>query len=852
MTETPRPLSSFLPPNPGPGASQDDILNGFLAYAADRGLSLYPAQEEAVLELVAGKNVILGTPTGSGKSLVAFAMIFKGLCEGRRSVYTSPTKALANEKFFALCQDLGAERVGMLTGDAAINRDAPVLCCTAEILCNMALRQGRNLVVDQVIMDEFHYYGDRDRGAAWQVPLLLMRNSTFLLMSATMGDPEPFVACLADLNGKPTAVVKSRDRPVPLDYEYRETPLHETIEDLLKQGKQPIYVVGFTQRAAAEVAQALTSANFCTREEKQAIGEELKDVRFDTPYGKDVQKYARHGLGLHHAGLLPKYRLRVEKLAQRGLLKVICGTDTLGVGVNIPIRTVLFTKLCKFDGQKTAILSAREFHQIAGRAGRKGFDDRGSVVAQAPEHVIENIRIEAKKRADPSRKNLQKVKPPDKGYVHWDRETFNKLVNKEPEPLQSRFNVTHGMLINVFQDKEPHVRGGYGKVVDLIARCHNDDRSKRHLRRTAKLLFQSLVGAGVLVVKPVEGYAGHYVEMAPTLQREFSLNYTLSLYLVEVLSRLDRDSELYPLDVLTMVESILEDPDAVLWKQLDKLKREKMAQMKADGIEFDQRIEELDKMEHPKPQRDFIYGTFNEFASHHPWLGKENIRPKSVAREMYERYSTFNDYVLEYDLQRSEGLLLRYLSDAYKALCQTVPESFRDEGVLEVMAFLRALVRNVDSSLVDEWETMHGREPGDQPAEREAPAPRPPDLAADPVAFGVRVRAEMHRLLKALSDKDYQEACLCVRQVEGDPWTPARFEAAMKEYWAAYPELVVRHEARFKKYTILTPTGPRCWDARQVMVDPEGDNQWMVDGVVDLNDVTDLDGPLVAVRRVGV
>ena len=424
MTANLAPLAARLPPL-SDYVSADDIFSRFVDHVTAKKLALYPAQEDALLEIVSGKNVILNTPTGSGKSLVATAMIFKAMAEGKRSVYTCPIKALVNEKFFALCEDFGPENVGMLTGDAAINRDAPILCCTAEILANICLRQGHFAPVDYVVIDEFHYYSDRERGAAWQIPLLVLSSSTFLLMSATLGNTDLFEKELTTLTGRETAVVRSTKRPVPLDFEYRETPLHETLADLVKHFRHPVYLVNFTQRACAEEAQNLMSVDFCTKEEKKAISEALRDVSFDSPYGKEVQKFLKHGVGIHHAGLLPRYRLAVEKLAQAGHLKVICGTDTLGVGVNIPIRTVVFTKLCKFDGEKTALLTVRDFQQISGRAGRKGFDDAGTVVVQAPEHVIENKIAQQKATGDAKKlRKWKPSKPPERGYAHWDEQTF--------------------------------------------------------------------------------------------------------------------------------------------------------------------------------------------------------------------------------------------------------------------------------------------------------------------------------------------------------------------------------------------------------------------------------------------
>src|SRR5205823_8266693 len=256
---------------------------------------------------------------------------------------------------------------------------------------------------------------------------------------------------LTRLNGRSTVTIASKERPVPLEYAYSELPLATTLESLVSDGKAPVYVVHFTQLEAGQSAQDFTSINVCTREEKAALGNALEGFRFSSPYGPDIRRWLKHGIGLHHAGLLPKYRVLVEQLTQRGLLKIVCGTDTLGAGINMPLRTVLFTKLCKFDGQKTAILSARDFHQIAGRAGRKGFDDRGWVVAQAPEHVIENLKLEGKAVKDG--KKPVKRKPPEKNFVNWDKQTFLRLIHALPERLTSRFQVSHAMLLNVLSRK---------------------------------------------------------------------------------------------------------------------------------------------------------------------------------------------------------------------------------------------------------------------------------------------------------------------------------------------------------------------------------------------------------------
>lgn len=843
------PLAALLPPAGTPPLPADAVLDRFVSWVASTGLSLYPHQEEAILSLLDGHHLVLSTPTGSGKSLVATFLHFQAMAAGQRSFYTCPIKALVNEKFFDLCRLFGPENVGMMTGDGAVNREAPIVCCTAEILMNLAVREAEPRV-DAVVMDEFHYYGDRERGVAWQVPLLVLERARFLLMSATLGDTRAIEASLREVTGREVAAVRNAARPVPLEHEWRETPLHETIEELVTSSRAPIYLVNFSQRAAAEQAQNLMSANFSSKEEKARIAEALAGARFDSPYGKDLQRFLRHGIGLHHAGLLPRYRLLVEKLAQGGLLKVVSGTDTLGMGVNIPIRTVLFTQLCKFDGTKTAILTSRDFHQISGRAGRKGFDERGYVVAQAPEHVVENKRLAEKAAAG---KKVVKKQPPTKGYVHFDRNTFQRLQEKEPEALESRFEPTFGLLVNLLQSETTRVGGGYGRLVEIIARSHGNDYVHARHRRVAAQRLRTLRAAGLVEVRRIEGYRGAYLRPAPGLQRDFSLFHTLALYLLDTLPAIPRERETYALDVLSMVESILEDPDVILWKQLDRARGEAVAEMKARGMEYDERMAELEKVEYPKPNRDFVYATFNEFAAKHPWVGAENIRPKSVAREMVERFMTFADYVREYELQRSEGVVLRYLSETYKTLVQTVPETYRDDALLDVIAFLRATVRGVDSSLIDEWERM--RDPAYQAAAVDARAAvtatlGPPPVWADPRAFAARIRNELHALLVALARKDHAAAVAAL--APGSEWTPAALEAAMAPYWEAHPRIDTTPAARRPHNTFVKELAPRRWEAVQRIVDEAGEVDWAVTCEIDLTEPPrDPDQPLLALVRVG-
>ncbi len=795
-------------------------LDLFLDYVDGKKLALYPAQEEAMLELHSGKNVILNTPTGSGKSLVATALHFQSLAEGKRSIYTCPIKALVNEKFLALCHEFGPDQVGMITGDATVNPDAPIICCTAEILANFALRLGTETPYADVIMDEFHYYSDRDRGVAWQIPLLALPSARFLLMSATLGDTTFFEKALTELNGLETVLVRTTDRPVPLDFEYSERPLHLKIAELVAAGKSPIYLVNFTQRDAAEEAQKLLSVDFCTKDEKKKIADLLSDARFDSPYGKDFSRFLRHGLGLHHAGLLPKYRVLVEKLAQKGLLKVVSGTDTLGVGVNVPIRTVLFTKLCKFDGQKTTILSVRDFQQIAGRAGRKGFDDRGAVVVQAPEHVIENLTQEAKAAGDPKKsKKLVKRKPPEKGFVPWNADTLEKLRGGQPEALVSRFQMNHAMILNVLS------RTGTvncDALREIIRRSHETPARRKFFGKIAWKLFRSLIDRKIIELNPLR--------VNVDLQEDFSLNHALSLYLLDTIHLLDRGSAEYARDLLTLVESILENPEQILRRQVDRMKTIRMQELKAEGMEFDQRIEELEKIEHPKPRREFIYDTFNEFARLHPWVGAENIRPKSIVREMFENYWSFADTIREYDLHRIEGILLRYISEAYKVLVQTVPEAARDEEIDSMIEYFREMLRNVDSSLVDEWEKLRDPEAALRKAilQQEKDAARAEEILRREKAERekknrrIAVRNETFRVLRLLANWDLPAAAAALETPEPE------LEARMKEYAAGHKGISIGPDARSNRHTEVVDTGEGYWRVSQYLVDPDGNADWVM------------------------
>jgi len=814
-------LAELLPSN----AEPDAVFDAFSDWTLEQGLELYSAQVEALIEVVSGSNVILSTPTGSGKSLVATGAHFAAMAAGRRSFYTAPIKALVSEKFFALCATFGPENVGMMTGDASVNDSAPIICCTAEILANLALREGAAADVDLVVMDEFHFYAEPDRGWAWQVPLLELRRAQFVLMSATLGDVTRFEQDLTRRTGRPTAVVTSVQRPVPLEFQYVLTPVHETLEKLLGAGKTPIYVVHFTQVAALERAQALTSINVCTRAEKDAIAELIGGFRFTAGFGKTLSRLVRHGIGVHHAGMLPKYRRLVETLTQAGLLKIICGTDTLGVGINVPIRTVLFTALSKYDGVRTRLLKAREFHQIAGRAGRAGFDTEGTVVVQAPEHAIENERALIR-AGDPKKgRKVVRKRPPD-GFVSWGEPTFQRLVAAEPEPLTSSFAVSHAMLLNVIG----RPGNAFDAMRDLLTDNHEDrPAQRRHILR-AIAIYRALLAAGIVERLPSPDEHGRVARLTVDLQLDFALNQPLSPFALAALDLLDAQSPTYALDALSVIESTLDNPRQVLSAQQFRARGEAVAGMKADGIEYEERMELLEEITHPKPLAELLEAAYELYRRGHPWVADYELAPKSVARDMYERAMNFTEYVGFYNLSRSEGLVLRYLADAYKALRQTVPEAARTEELDDLIEWLGELVRQVDSSLLDEWEKL--RTPGPVPGPV-AGAPvddRPPAVTSNVRAFRVLVRNELFRRVELAARRRYHE----LGELDAAAgWDAIAWEDALEPYFAEHDEIGTGPNARGPAL-LMIDAQPDRWLVRQILDDPAGHHDWGIGAEVDL------------------
>lgn len=829
------------------GADADEAFALFLEWQADGGIELWPHQEDACLALALGDHVILGTPTGSGKSTVALWLAFLALCTNKRMYYTAPIKALVSEKFFDFAEILGRDNVGMLTGDVALNGDAPIICCTAEILANDALRYGDDGEVAFAAMDEFHYFGDPQRGWAWQIPLLALPSVQFLLMSATLGDTSAIAAKVEERTSRSVTTIADAPRPVPLAYEFADSAaLEGTIELALKRDLAPIYIVHFAQDAALKSAQSLSSFGVSTKEQREAVKEAIRNVRFTTAFGKTLKRLLLMGVGVHHAGMLPRYRRCVERLAQAGLLPVICGTDTLGVGINVPIRTVLLTALAKFDGFRERRLNAREFHQIAGRAGRSGFDDAGTVIAQATIYDIERNRALAKAGGDPKKaRKIKTPKPPD-GFVGWNEQTFTRLIETQPEPLRPRMRVTHAMVLaEVMQGGD-----AWARLHELMDASLQTEEQKEHLSQRIDEVFATLEAAGLIGYDEVAAEDGVDVVQDWYLEEQmpdrFALDQPLSPFLLASLELLDREDPSYALNVISMVEATLEDPRQILRMQERAARDAAMAAMKAEGIEYDERMDRIREVTYPKPLDELLAGAFELYCLEVPWATDFALSPKSVLRDMVETASDFKTYVQRYGIARCEGILLRYLADAYRVLDRTVPPSFYDERLDEIVHWLGWLVRAIDSSLFDEWAGVEYSDDAD------AAAPTDPDtVVADRRAVMLLVRnALFARVRLAAADRADELGAL---DAEWE-WTAARWEQALDAFYAEHDEALIDADARSSRYFQVDESPEKTehlWRVRQIFLDSDDDLDFRIEADLDLDATQEQGEAVFANYRVG-
>ncbi|MFZ1383168.1 MAG: DUF3516 domain-containing protein [Scrofimicrobium sp.] len=884
----------------------DELLDAFTSWAESTGRPLYPHQENALVELLSGNHVIAQTPTGSGKSMIAMAAHFISLARGGRSYYSAPLKALVSEKFFDLVDVFGAANVGLVTGDVALNAEAPIICCTAEILANQALREGASLDADTVVMDEFHFYADPQRGWAWQVPIMELPRPQFVLLSATLGDTSAIAEDLEERTGRDVAVISDAKRPIPLEFDYLVDPLPTVVERLIDEGRTPVYIVHFTQADAVKTAVDLARTVPITVRDKEQLKGELHGQNLDRGFGKQLRELLLKGVGVHHAGMLPRYRRLVERLTQKGLLSVVCGTDTLGVGINVPIRTVLFTSLVKYDGRRTRHLSAREFHQIAGRAGRPGFDDEGSVRVLSTEDEIDAAKRKARmtaaqeegdaakqrklqrRAAKSGAKSAGKPSKTSGGKdrsVSWNRSTFDRLVGAEPETLVPRFQTSHSMFLNVLQSKEDPEKRLIGLAEDAVradreANPAVDTERNVYLRQFGDI-YRSLLQAGL--IERVKDHEGTKLRVVRDLPDDFALNQPLTPFALAALDLLDPESPDFSMDIISVIESVMEDPSAVLYAQQRKARDIAFAAMREEGLEYEERRDRIDAVTWPRPLEELIVPAFDTFAITNPWVRGREPSPKRIVREMVEEGLTFSQFVAKYDLTRSEGVLLRYLSDTYRALRQVLPDSYKTDQIDQVTDWLRELLGSVDTSLLAEWEGLMAGE--DRPSSSEG--------SEDEAAFGADESGQIlfsrnpHAMARAIRNEAFARVellardafeALAKREVEFFPGEPpvtdgftdyAVWEALLGSYWDEYDRIGIGPDARAADLFSLVPhpdetelvlalgledpssipltaEGDLDWIlVRQVILDPEEEGNWQLVLLVGRDATTNQNRPIL-------
>lgn len=873
---TSHPLFDLLPLTPDHKLipiDPEDALMRYSSWVQSQGITLWPHQEEALLDLASNEHVILGTPTGSGKSLVAVGMCYFACTQNKTIYYTAPIKALVSEKFFYLVKLFGKDLVGMITGDCVINSEAPIICCTAEILAQDALRWETDSDIKLVCMDEFHYFGDKDRGWAWQVPLLVLKDTQFLLMSATLGDTTALAQKLKSLTQRDVSTITNAPRPVPLSYSYSTLSLEASVELIMQQRGVPVYIVCFAQSEAQKSAAALASFGISNKEEREEIKKELAGFNFSTAYGKELKRLLLCGVGVHHAGMLPRYRLLVERLAQKGLLPVICGTDTLGVGINVPIHTVVLRALAKYDGRRMRILNSREFHQITGRAGRSGFDTEGVVVSLATPYEIERLRARAKAANDSKKLKRIKVPKPPEGYVGWSEHTFQKLIESEPEALTPRLKITHAMVLAEVM----HGGAAYARLHALIKNSFQTAEEQEKLIHACQEIFATLMDAGVIVrgeatgaaAQPGDDTAGDQpaagttsdtaattagdtnattaadtwenasYALAKDIPSDFALDQMLAPFVIAACELIDRESPNYALDIVSLVEASLENPPQIMKVLVKEAKNKALAEMKMEGIDYEERMERLENVSYEKPLKELIDAAYTRYCAEVPWAKDFQLYPKSIVRAMLESANDFKGYVQKISISRSEGTLLRYLSDAWRVLAKTIPQEFINDDLERIISWLHMLIRTTDSSLLDEWEmdSLTAKTP-------QTPRVGPAQIVEDPHGLEIMIHNALFKRVLLASKND---SAALGKLDEPFGFYERKWRSVLDEFFEAHESLYINQDARSKRYFSVDTREEKTqhlWHAHISFLDAEGDIDFGISGDVDL-DATKTAGEVI-------
>ena len=703
-------------------ASDGDLeLQFYDQFLWSKGLQPYAVQEQAITAIFAGKSVLVTVPTGTGKTLMAKAALFRAFQRGERAVYTTPLRALTEEKYRELCADFGDGNVGFATGDYKINREAPIQVEVAEILWNRIVADKHVAPAELVVMDEGHYFNDPERGYVWEQSIIgLDPRVQLVVLSATVGHPEKFCQWAEVTRRVPLALVESRERKVPLVHEFREEMLIETVRELAHTGDVPAIVFVFGREQCFEVARLLKSCRrFTTDEEKAKIEALCDETLLPAGAAKELRPLLGHGIGVHHAGILPIYKALVEQLALERLIKFVVSTETIAAGINLPARTVVFPSLRKFIKHEARLVTAAEYQQMAGRAGRPQFDDRGLAIALAPEQVVSDLKKELKDAARRPAYDEGKVKrsvygraraeAQKKGDIVWTPEIHAELVRGEPAELRSKTKITAEQVLAIgLPDLEAAHLGGTNPEIearmaqaeaslppsmrlDIVTVIDNlllGDRDRRELQKTLAQLVANMRAIGVL--------DEHGRQIGGRMIRDLQGMDGLLIYYVLFTHPLDY------VELRELVEYLIDNDivQRVLDRKGEDEKREwmraKLRELRAENphVTWDD-VEVAWEKEHPRvlTKIELIH---QELASKvpHPELhgGK---KPKNVWAQLEDSGMTFLSFVEQHGLEHEEGNVFSYLVRVMNFAAKLGEASGLDE--FEAMAErVRKLLARVD------------------------------------------------------------------------------------------------------------------------------------------------------------
>jgi hypothetical protein len=709
-------------------ASDADLELAFYdKFLLSRGLEPYPVQEQAVTAIFAGKSVLVTVPTGTGKTLMAKAALFRAVGRGERAIYTTPLRALTEEKYRELCADFGDENVGFATGDYKVNREAPIQVEVAEILWNRIVADKHVAPAEIVVMDEGHYFNDPERGYVWEQSIIgLDPRVQLVILSATVGHADRFCQWVEVTRRVPMALVESRERKVPLVHEYREEMLIDTVRDLAHGGDVPAIVFVFGREQCFEVARLLKSCRrFTTDEEKAKIDAMCDEALLPSGEAKELRPLLTHGIGVHHAGILPRYKQLVEQLALERLIKFVVSTETIAAGINLPARTVVFPSLRKFIKQQPRMITAAEYHQMAGRAGRPQFDDRGLAITLAPEQVVSDLKKELKDAAKRPAYDEAKVKKTVYGRARadaqrkndliWTPETHAELVRGEPAELRSKTKISAEQVLAIglpdltaakIPQSEAELRMAEAErslppsmrldIVTVIENLLLTERERKELLKVLAQLVDNMKALGVL--------DEHGKQVSGEMIRQLQGMDGLFIYYVLFNHQLDYE------ELRQLVEYLI-DHD-IIQRQLDRKgedeKREwmrnKLRELRLENphVTWDD-VEAQYEAEHPRQftKIELIHGEFAAKVPHPELHGGK--KAKNTWAQLEDGGLGFLEFVEKHGLEHEEGNLFSYLVRVMN-FATKLGEASQLPEFSDMAERVRKLLARIDLRLVeDRW-----------------------------------------------------------------------------------------------------------------------------------------------------